>query len=96
MYVRKEVFNTLGTYNLKYKIVSDYDFIVRCNVNNIRYKYVNQYFVKMRYGGMSNGLKGYMINFKECVSILHSNGVSFPLMRTIGRSLHTIKQLLVS
>ena len=96
LYIRKEVFDKIGYYNLDYKIVSDYDFMVRCNINNIRYKYVNKYFVKMRYGGMSNGLKGYLINFKECYFILKNNNVSFPLMRTVGRSLHTIKQLLTS
>ena len=96
MYIRKEVFDKIGLYDTKFRIVSDYDFIVRCNVNNIRYKYVKQYLVKMRYGGVSNGLKGYLINFKECCKVLKKNRVSFPVLHTIGRSLHTIKQLLSS
>lgn len=94
LYIRKEVFDRLGLYDLSFKVVSDYDFMVRCNVNNIKYKYLNEYLVKMRYGGMSNGLKGYLINFKECCQILKHNGVSFPLTRTIGRSIHTIKQII--
>lgn len=96
MYIRKEVFNKIGYYNLDYHIVADYDFMVRCNINNIRYQYVNSYFVKMRYGGQSNGIKGYLVNFKECFNVLKRNGVPFPLLNTIKRSLHTIKQLLVS
>ena len=94
MYIKKAVFDKIGFYNIAYRITSDYDFIVRCNVNNIRYKYINKYLVKMRYGGVSNGIKGYLINFKECVKVLRVNGVSFPLFRTIERSLHTIKQLI--
>lgn len=96
MYVRKQVYDTLGTYNLNYRIVADYDFMVRCNINNVNYKYVDSYFVKMRYGGQSNGIKGYLINFKECFNVLKRNGVPFPLFNTIRRSLHTIKQLLIS
>ena len=96
MYIRKEVFEKIGLYDLRYRIVSDYDFIVRCNVNNIRYKYLRQYLVKMRYGGVSNGLKGYLINFRECCMVLIKNRVPFPVLHTIGRSIHTIRQLLTS
>lgn len=96
MYIRKEVFDKIGVYNTNYRITSDYDFIVRCNVNNIKYKYVKKYLVKMRYGGVSNGFKGYLINFKECCKVLKNNHVKFPISHTIGRSLHTIKQLLFS
>ena len=96
MYVSKQIYERIGTYNINYRIVADYDFMVRCNINNIRYKYINTYFVKMRYGGQSNGIKGYLINFKECFNVLKRNGVPFPLFNTIRRSLHTIKQLLAS
>ena len=96
MYIRREVFENIGCYDLNYRITADYDFMVRCNKNDIRYKYVDAYFVKMRYGGASNGLKGYLNNFKECYKVLSRNKVSFPLLRTVWRSLHTIGQLLFS
>ena len=96
MYIRKEVFDKIGYYNLDYKITADYDFMVRCNKANVKYQYVDSYFVKMRYGGMSNGVKGYLVNFAECYKTLKRNEVSFPLANTIRRSLHTIKQLLFS
>lgn len=91
MYIRKEVFEKIGLYNINYRIAADYDFMVRCNVNNIKYKYINKYFVKMRYGGASNGLKGYINNFKECVKVLKTNKVPFPLIKTIIRTLITLK-----
>ena len=94
MYVRREVFDRLGMYDLQYKINADYDFMVRCNINKVRYKYLNRYFVKMRYGGVSNGFEGYLKNFVECYKVLKNNGVSFPLCRTIQRSIHTIIQII--
>lgn len=94
MYVRKEVYESLGTYNIQYKVTADYDFVVRCNVHNIRYKYLRQYFVKMRYGGASNGLKGYTTNFFESFKVLKRNGIPFPLTKTIIRTFHTLNQLI--
>ena len=94
MYVRKEIYQRIGTYNTNYKIAADFDFMVRCNLNNVRYKYIDKYFVYMRYGGKSNGFVGYLENYKECFEILRQNKVSFPLTKTTLRSIHTIKQII--
>ncbi len=94
MYVRKQIYERFGTYNTKYKIASDFDFMVRCNINNVKYKYVDKYFVYMRYGGKSNGFVGYLENYKECFEILRQNKVTFPLTKTTLRSIHTIKQII--
>lgn len=94
MYVRREVFDRIGKYDLQYKINADYDFMVRCNINKVRYQYLNIYFVKMRYGGVSNGFEGYRKNFIECYKVLKNNNVSFPLLRTLKRSVHTIIQII--
>lgn len=92
MYIKKEVFNKIGTYNLNYKIAADFDFMVRCNINNIKYKYIDEYFVYMRYGGKSNN--SYLKNFNECLTILKNNYIKYPLIKTIKRSLHTIIQII--
>ena len=94
MYVRKQIYEKIGTYNINYKIASDFDFMVRCNLNNVRYKYIDKYFVYMRYGGKSNGFVGYLENYKECFEILRQNKVAFPLTKTTMRSIHTIKQII--
>lgn len=94
MYVRKEVFNKIGNYNINYKICADYDFMVRCNINNLTFKYINKYFVKMRYGGKSNGLIGYIKNFFESYKVLNTNNIKYPLTKTIKRTFHTINQLI--
>lgn len=94
MYVRKQIYEKIGTYNINYKIAADFDFMVRCNLNNVRYKYIDKYFVYMRYGGKSNGFVGYLENYKECFEILRQNKVAFPLTKTTMRSIHTIKQII--
>ena len=94
MYVRKQIYEKIGTYNINYKIAADFDFMVRCNLNNVRYKYIDKYFVYMRYGGKSNGFVGYLENYKECFEILRQNKVTFPLTKTTMRSIHTIKQII--
>lgn len=94
MYVRKEVFDKIGLYDLSYRVVADYDFMVRCNAAGIRFKYIKQYFVKMRYGGVSNGLKGYLIDFIEVYKVLRNNKIKFPLTKTIIRTIQTIIQII--
>ena len=94
MYVRKQVFDKLGSYNINYKICADYDFMIRCNLNNVSFKYVKQYFVKMRYGGASNGLTGYTKNFFECYKVLKANKIKFPFLKTVFRTVHTLLQLI--
>lgn len=94
MYVRRQIYDKLGAYNAEYKICADYDFMVRCNSNGARFKYIKTYFAKMRYGGASNGLAGYTKNFFECYKVLRTNNIPFPLTKTVIRTLHTIKQII--
>ena len=94
MYIRKEVYEKIGLYNLDYKVVADYDFMVRCNAAGMNFKYVKQYFVKMRYGGLSNGIKGYIIDFIEVYKTLKNNKIKLPLTKTVIRSIQTIIQII--
>ena len=94
MYVRREVFDKIGLYDLRYRVVADYDFMVRCNISGIKFKYVRQYFVKMRYGGLSNGLDGYIKDFIEVYKVLRKNRIKYPLSKTLARTVHTIIQII--
>lgn len=94
LYIKREVFDRIGLYNLDYKVSSDYDFMVRMNINNIKYQYIDDVLVLMRIGGVSNGLKGYLNNFRDAYNILKNNKVSFPFFKTVKRSLITVIEIL--
>lgn len=94
MYIKRSVFDKVGLYNLNYKVSSDYDMMVRINKENFNFTYLNDYLVLMRLGGVSNGLKGYVNNFKDAYRILKDNNISLPFLRTLKRSIKTVFQYL--
>lgn len=57
-FVRKEVYNEIGGFNLKYKVSADYDFICRAYVNNKKFYFINKVLTNMRLGGLSGGGDG--------------------------------------
>ena len=52
-FIKKEVYNTIGNYSLKYKICSDYDFIIKLIKSNYKIVYINKALVNFRLGGAS-------------------------------------------
>ena len=96
LYLKKEVYDKKGLYNLKYKIVSDFDFIVRiCTDPSIELKYIHENLIYMRLGGLSSdGLKGYSRNIKEANQILKDNNVKFSELVIFKRILRTIMQII--
>jgi len=54
-FVRREIYQTLGTYNLEYRISADYDLMLRfLGKFKISVSYLPEILVKMRVGGKSN------------------------------------------
>lgn len=94
MYIRKEIYNEFGLYNIDFKVDADYDFMIRLNKGKCKFKYLYDYLVLMRLGGTSNGIKGYLKNFKDCYYVLKKNKIKFPFLKTISKSLKTIKQIM--
>lgn len=52
-FVHKTIYNQLGYYSLKYKICSDYDFILRVIKNNFKITYLNIAITNFTKGGIS-------------------------------------------
>lgn len=98
LYLKKEVYNKIGLFNLKYRIVADYDFMIRMlKDKSIRLEYIDDYIVYMRVGGAStNGLKGYIKNLKEANLALKSNGIKHPYIVNGKRIIKTINQMIKS
>lgn len=86
LYLKKKLYDKYGNFNLDYKISADLDLMLRLINNNVKLKYVDDYFVFMRSGGKStNGLKGYYKNFKESKKVLKDNNRKLPLFTNIYR-----------
>lgn len=96
LYIRKKIYEEIGKYNINYRIVADYDFMVRLyKTKKYNIKYINEYLILMRLGGVSSaGIKGYYRNIKEAYKALKTNkiGFPFPLGVIIIRIFKTIKQ----
>lgn len=71
VFVKKEVYNRLGGFNTKYKVASDYDFLLRCYSKNIRFAYCDKVIAYFRRGGISEtyGEVGCEENYK--ISMLY-------------------------
>jgi len=75
LYLRKEVYNNYGIFDINYHIAADYDFMLRILSKGIKAVYIPKYFVKMRVGGKSNTLKNLMNKMKEDLKALRKNRV---------------------
>ena len=93
LYLKKEVYQKYGNYNINYKIAADLDFMLRIINSDLKIKYYNDFFVYMRSGGVStNGLKGYINNFKESYKILKKNKIKFSLFVNFLRTANVLIQ----
>lgn len=98
LYLKKEVYNKIGLFNLQYKVVADYDFMLRMLQNKeIALQYIDEYLIYMRAGGTSTaGMKGYIRNLKESHQVLKDNHIKYPYFVDLLRIIRTIKQVILS
>ena len=67
VFIKKRIFDIYGYYSCDYRIASDYEYLLKLiYINEIKYKYVEKIFIKMRTGGLSNsGIKSKLrINYE--------------------------------
>ena len=77
-FVKKEVYDKYGNFNLKYKIGADYEIMLRfIEKNRIKVAYIPETLVKMRVGGASNqSIKNIIKANIECYNAWKDNGLS--------------------
>ena len=77
LYVRRDIYSQVGTFNLGYKIAGDYDFMLRLlSVPNIRIGYLSEVIVLMKVGGASNkSLRNIIRKSTEDYKALKSNKI---------------------
>ncbi|MDC0988826.1 glycosyltransferase family 2 protein [Candidatus Pelagibacter sp.] len=94
-FVRRSVYERYGNFNLKYPIVSDIELMMRLlEVHNIQTQYLNEIWIKMRLGGLSNkNFKSILKQNKDILRALRSHALSNNLIIfAINKILSRVKQ----
>lgn len=96
VYLRKDIMNKIGNYNIQYKIASDTDFLLRYLYRfKINISYIPNYFVKMRVGGLSTSKSRAFLVFKEDYLIYKSYGFK-ALITVIRKKMYALKQYITT
>lgn len=87
VFIKKEVYDRLGTYRMGYKIGADYELLIRFFLKNqLDYKYSGIITTSMLTGGASSsGLKSYNIITKEIGQAFADNGITYNRFRVHTR-----------
>jgi len=81
LFLKKEVYEKHGLFNLNYNIAADYDLMLRIFRDpTLKFKYLPEVITKMRVGGASNrSLKNIKLKSQEDLKALRANGIKNPL-----------------
>lgn len=96
LFVKKKVYDAIGTYKTHYKIAADYEFMLRMlKIHQYKSFFLNETVVKMRLGGISTkGFDSYILSTKELKNAWEINGFKYPVALYFLRPFTKIKQLL--
>ena len=94
LFLKKEVYEKHGEFNLNFKIAADYDFMLRVlQDHSLSFSYLPQVITKMRMGGASNGsLKNIMNKSREDYKVMKTNGLTFPMWGLLAKNLSKLPQ----
>jgi glycosyltransferase involved in cell wall biosynthesis len=96
LFLKKEVYNTIGLFNLEYKLASDYEFMLRVfKLHVFKIKYINKILVKMRLGGATNkNIKNIMLGNIEILKAWKNNSLKAPILFVPKRIFKRLSQFL--
>ena len=94
-YVRREVYEKYGKFNLDYRIISDFDIMLRFLYRNkVSFTYLPKVMVKMRMGGVTNsGISSKIKRNKEIHRSLNDNGIPTSLVKIYWKYFTKVLQL---
>jgi glycosyltransferase involved in cell wall biosynthesis len=76
LFLKREVYEKYGGFDLAFRIAADYDFMLRVLSAGIKVKYLSKVLYKMRVGGESNkSIKNIILKSQEDLRALRKNGV---------------------
>jgi glycosyltransferase involved in cell wall biosynthesis len=80
-FFKKEVYVHAGLLDTTFRIAADYDFLLRCFLNDrFQFAYLPQVITHMRIGGASSKWQNLVKKSREDVRALRKNGMGFPLI----------------
>jgi glycosyltransferase involved in cell wall biosynthesis len=98
-FVKREVYNKYGYFNLDYKLASDFEIMLRLlEKYKISTRYMPEYIINMRLGGTTNRLiKNIIYQNIECLKAFKENNIPvniflYPLARLIPKIKQSIKK----
>lgn len=95
VFVRKNLYDKFGLFNLEFKIAADYELLLRFLKHDIKVKYIDETLVHMREGGFSAiNYKRRKAGWEELKKAWVSNGLKLPKFFIIRRLLSKIDQYL--
>lgn len=96
LFLRKEVYQKHGLFDVSFNIAGDYDFMLRIlKDKKINVMYLPKIITKMKIGGVSNrNLNNIIIKSKEDIKALRKNGFRFPFFILAAKNFRKLPQLL--
>lgn len=96
LFLKREVYEKHGLFNLDYNIAADYDLMLRIfSDKSLKFYYLPEVITKMRIGGASNrSLKNIKLKSKEDFQALKTNGIQNPLIVLAYKNLSKLKQFI--
>ena len=92
-FVKKEIYNKFGLFNIDFKLASDYELMLRFLIKGLRVKYLPKTLVTMREGGLSGqSFKQRKIGWQELKKAWSVNNIPVPKFFIFKRLLSKIKQ----
>ena len=96
VFMRREVYEKHGLFNINLKCSADYDYILRVFRDKTqKFEYLPEVITKMQMGGMSTGgIKNLIIKKKEDYWVLKNNQMPFPFWVLVAKNLSKIPQFI--
>lgn len=96
VFVKREVYEKNGQFDLSFKIAADYDMMLRIfQDSSLKFVYLPEVITRMRLGGASNkSISNIIQKSKEDYRAMKKNNLSFPAWTLICKNLSKIPQFL--
>jgi len=93
-YVKKEIFNQYGAYDLSFPLTADYELMLRYMVkHHIKTVYLPEIMVRMRLGGVSNrSFSSLVKNYQENKTAWRKNGLKLKMSTILLKRIRKLSQ----